>query len=132
MKFYIYIFIIFLVSCKKPNDPMATDHLVSFVTYLNTYGEALDTDLTENNMVVAANYKGFIVYDLERNVQGHIMAIDSVYNDSDMDDFLLNASFESAQLTNIRRGKLYNDNQFRKVVQAGRAGESLLSSLRHK
>tara|TARA_B100000029_G_scaffold498079_1_gene566437 strand:- start:286 stop:1125 length:840 start_codon:yes stop_codon:yes gene_type:complete len=49
-----------------------------------------------------------------------------------MDDFLLNASFESAQLTNIRRGKLYNDNQFRKVVQAVRAVESLLSSLRHK
>ena len=28
-----------------------------------------------------------------------------LYNDSDMDNFLLNASFEAAQLTNIRRGK---------------------------
>ena len=55
-----------------------------------------------------------------------------LYNDSDMDNFLLNASFEAAQLTNIRRGKLYDDNQFRKVVQAVRGVESLLSSLRHK
>ena len=85
MKLYIYIIIIFLVSCKKPNDPIATDHIASFVSYLNTYGEALDTDLTSGNMVVAANYQGFIVYDLERNSQGHIIAIDSIYNDSDMD-----------------------------------------------
>ena len=67
-----------MVSCKKPNDPITTDHIASFVAHLDTYGEALDTDLTSDNMVVAANYQCFIVYDLERNDQGHIIAIDSI------------------------------------------------------
>ncbi len=55
-----------------------------------------------------------------------------LYNDSDMDDFLLNASFEAAQLTNIRRGKNYDADQFRQVVEAIRGVESLLSTLRQK
>ena len=55
-----------------------------------------------------------------------------LYNDSDMDDFLLNASFEATQLTNIRRGKNYDADQFRQVVEAIRGVESLLSTLRQK
>ena len=73
-----------MVSCKKPNDPITTDHIASFVAHLDTIGQALDADLTNDNMVVAANDNGFIVYDLERNSQGHITSIDFVYNNSDM------------------------------------------------
>ena len=53
--------------------------------HINTYGEALDVDVTNNSMVAAANYQGFIVYDIERNDLGHIISIDSIFNDSDMD-----------------------------------------------
>ena len=81
----LYLIIIFLLSaCMEPNKPITENDIVDFVMHVNTYGEALDVDLTDDKMVVAANYQGFIVYDLERNNQNNIVAIDSIFNDSDM------------------------------------------------
>ena len=81
----LYLIIILLLSaCMEPNKPITENDIVDFVMRVNTYGEALDVDLTDNKMIVAANYKGFIVYDLERNGQNDIVAIDSIFNDSDM------------------------------------------------
>ena len=64
MKFYICIIIFLLVSCNQPNDPVTSEDIASFAMYIDTYGEALDVDVTETSMVVAANYQGFIVYDI--------------------------------------------------------------------
>ena len=80
----LYLFILLLSACTEPNKPITDGGVVDLMLYQNTYGEALDVDLTDDKMVVAANYQGFIVYDLERNSQGNIAAIDSVFNDSDM------------------------------------------------
>ena len=86
MRFFIYLIIVCLFSaCIEPNDPISENDIVDLVVYQDTYGEALDVDLTDEKMIVAANYQGFIVYDLERNSEGHIISIDSVYNNSDMD-----------------------------------------------
>ena len=89
MKIYVYILIYFLCSCIKPTDPdndaNATFSQAELNFHIDTYGEAMDVDLTENNMVVAANYQGFIVYDLARDASGKITSVDSVFNDSDMD-----------------------------------------------
>ena len=80
----LYLFILLLSACTEPNDPITESNIVDLIFHQNTYGEALDVDLTDNKMVVAANYQGFIVYDLERNNQQNIIAIDSIFNDSDM------------------------------------------------
>tara|TARA_Y100001936_G_scaffold143276_1_gene139764 strand:+ start:1579 stop:2826 length:1248 start_codon:yes stop_codon:yes gene_type:complete len=89
MKIYVYILIYFLCSCIKPTDPdndgNATFSQAELNFHIDTYGEAMDVDLTENNMVVAANYQGFIVYDLARDASGKITSVDSIFNDSDMD-----------------------------------------------
>ena len=85
MRFFLYLIIICLFSaCIEPNDPISENDIVDLVVYQNTYGEALDIDLTDEVMIVAANYQGFIVYDLDRNSQNNIIAIDSIYNDFDM------------------------------------------------
>ena len=81
----LYLIVILLLSaCMKPNDPISENDIVNLVIYQDTYGHALDADLTDNKMVVAANYQGFIVYNLDRNSQNNIIGIDSIYNDFDM------------------------------------------------
>ena len=85
MRFFLYLIIMCLFSaCIEPNDPISENDIVDLVIYQDTYGEALDVDLTDNAMIVAANYQGFIVYDLVRNSQNNIIGIDSIYNDFDM------------------------------------------------
>ncbi len=85
MRFFLYLIIMCLFSaCIEPNDPISENDIVDLVVYQDTYGEALDVDLTDNAMIVAANYQGFIVYDLVRNSQNNITGIDSIYNDFDM------------------------------------------------
>ena len=85
MRFFLYLIIMCLFSaCIEPNDPISENDIVDLVIYQDTYGEALDVDLTDNAMIVAANYQGFIVYDLVRNSQNNITGIDSIYNDFDM------------------------------------------------
>ena len=85
MKLYIFILSFLLFACidqlERENDSVA-----DLVTHIDTYGEAMGSDLTESSMVVAANYQGFIVYDVNRNDLGNIVSIDSIYNDSNMDD----------------------------------------------
>ena len=88
MRFIFYIIFLFLLSCTKPTDPLTGEEVVDFVMHLNTYGEAMDVDLTDSIMVVAANYQGFIVYDIVRDVQGNIENIDSIFNGSDMDEHM--------------------------------------------
>jgi len=85
MRFFLYLIIMCLFSaCIEPNDPISENDIVDLVVYQDTYGEALDVDLTDAAMIVAANYQGFIVYDLVRNSQNNITGIDSIYNDFDM------------------------------------------------
>ena len=50
----------------------------------DTVGESLDVGITENKLVVAANYNGFTVYDINRNSLNNIVSIDSIFNESDM------------------------------------------------
>ena len=84
MRFILYLLSIFLLSCIKPTDPLTEEDTATLIVHLETYGEALDVDITDGKMVVAANYNGFIVYDVTRDSQGNITALDSIYNDSDM------------------------------------------------
>ncbi len=85
MRFYILIISLFLYACIEQVDSEQND-FVELVTYIDTYGEAMDLDLTDSRMVVAANYQGFIVYDLSRDNLGNISSVDSIYNDSILDD----------------------------------------------
>ena len=85
MKFYILIISLFLYACIEQVESEQND-FVELVTYIDTYGEAMDLDLTDSRMVVAANYQGFIVYDLSRDNLGNISSVDSIYNDSILDD----------------------------------------------
>ena len=85
MKFYILIISLFLYACIEQVESEQND-FVELVTYIDTYGEAMDLDLTDSRMVVAANYQGFIVYDISRDNLGNISSVDSIYNDSILDD----------------------------------------------
>ena len=53
-------------------------------------------------------------------------------NDEQMNDYLLEASMESAKLTNSRRDKPYTEKQFRTILETIRKIESLLSELGRK
>ena len=76
MKIFMFLIIICLFSaCIEPNDPISENDIVDLVVYQDTYGEALDVDLTDEIMIVAANYQGFIVYSLNRNSQNNIINI---------------------------------------------------------
>jgi len=55
-----------------------------------------------------------------------------LYDDSEMDDFLLNASLEAGELINIRRGTPYTPSQFREVLDSIRRVELALAGLTHK
>lgn len=85
MKLYLFILSVLLFSCIEQLE-REDSNVAELVAYINTYGEAMDSDLTENKMVVAANYHGFIVYDVNRDSMGNIASIDSIYNDSTLDD----------------------------------------------
>ena len=85
MKFLTFIFCVFFVaSCIEPNDPILESDIVEFILYEDTLGESLDVGITENKLVVAANYNGFTVYDINRNSLNNIVSIDSIFNESDM------------------------------------------------
>ena len=84
MKLLYLIIILLFSACIEPNDPSSENDIVDLVMHINTYGEALDVDLTNDKMIVAANYQGFIVYDLERNSQNNIIGLDSIFNGTDM------------------------------------------------
>jgi len=85
MKLYIIILSFLLFACIDQLE-RESNHVADLITYINTYGEAMDSDLNENSMIVAANYHGFIVYDINRNDMGDIVSADSIYNDSILDD----------------------------------------------
>ena len=85
MKLYIIILSFLLFACIDQLE-RESNSVADLVTYINTYGEAMDADLNENSMIVAANYHGFIVYDVNRDAMGDIVSVDSVYNDSILDD----------------------------------------------
>tara|TARA_B100000614_G_scaffold262146_1_gene294438 strand:- start:576 stop:1814 length:1239 start_codon:yes stop_codon:yes gene_type:complete len=76
--------LLFTYSCVEQSDPLLQTDIVDLVLYEDTVGESLDVDLTNDKMVVAANYNGFTVYDISRNSLNNIISIDSVFNNSDM------------------------------------------------
>ena len=76
MRLFLYLIVLVLFSaCIEPNDPKSEDDFVDLVIYQDTYGEALDADLTDDKMIIAANYQGFIVYNLDRNDQNNIIDV---------------------------------------------------------
>ena len=75
---------LFLYACIEQVESEQND-FVELVTYIDTYGVVTDLDLTDSRMVVAANYQ-VIVYDLSRDNLGNISSVDSIYNDSILDD----------------------------------------------
>jgi len=83
MRLLICITAITLFSCTKPTNSISNKD-IEFKAYVDTYGEALDVGITEQSLIVAANYQGYIVYDINRNNQGDIIAIDSIFNAIDM------------------------------------------------
>ena len=83
MKLFISIIFLAFFSCTKPTEPLSNENIV-FSSYINTIGQANDVGLTDTKMIVAANYQGYIVYDVNRDNQGNIIAIDSVFNAIDM------------------------------------------------
>ena len=85
MKLYIFILSVLLFSCIEQVNPENND-VVELVYYTDTHGEAMGSDITESSMVVAANYQGFIVYDITRDNIGNITLVDSIYNDFTLDD----------------------------------------------
>ena len=85
MKLYILILSVLLFSCIEQVDSENND-VVELVYYTDTHGEAMGSDITESSMVVAANYQGFIVYDITRDNIGNITLVDSIYNDFTLDD----------------------------------------------
>jgi len=68
----------------QPNKPKAS--VVELVVHVDTYGEALEADLTDNKMVVAANYQGYFIFDIDRNSQDNIIGLDSIANIYNMAD----------------------------------------------
>ena len=85
MKFYIFLFSFLFYACIDQVESEQND-FVQLVQQIDTYGEAMDLDITDNHMVVAANYQGFIVYDITRDNLGNIASIDSIFNDAILDD----------------------------------------------
>lgn len=85
MKFYIFILSFLLFACIDQLERENND-VADLVLFINTYGEAMDADLNENSMIVAANYQGFLVYGLNRDNVGNIISLDSIYSDSILDD----------------------------------------------
>ena len=74
MKFYMLLILLFFYSCIEQVDS-EQNSVAQLVQYINTYGEAMDLDLTNNHLVVAANYQGFIVYDITRDNYGSIVVL---------------------------------------------------------
>ena len=75
MRLFLYLIIICLFSaCIEPNDPISEENIVDLVIYQDTYGEALDIDLTDEKMVVAANYqqKGFELHHAILSISGSL------------------------------------------------------------
>ena len=85
MKFYIFLFSFLFYACIDQVESEQND-FAQLVQQIDTYGEAMDLDITDNHMVVAANYQGFIVYDITRDNLGNIASIDSIFNDAILDD----------------------------------------------
>ncbi len=63
-KKYILIVINILVfSCRMPSDPEGVE-VVRHIGPLNTYGECLDLDVNDSIIVAAANFNGFMIFDI--------------------------------------------------------------------
>ena len=83
MKLFISIIFLVFFSCTKPTEPLSNENII-FSSYVNTIGQANDVGITDTKMIVAANYQGYIVYDVNRDDQGNIITVDSIYNAFEM------------------------------------------------
>ena len=46
-----YLVILLLSACMEPNKPVTDGDIAKLVVHVDTYGEALDVDLTDSRMV---------------------------------------------------------------------------------
>ena len=70
IKFILFAGCLFLIStCRMPSDPIGEIKIIKRLETINTGGDCLDIDVDivngDNVLIAAANYNGFIVYDIQ-------------------------------------------------------------------
>ena len=65
----LFVFIFLISTCRMPSDPIGEIKIIKRLETINTGGDCLDIDVDidngDNVLVAAANYNGFIVYDIQ-------------------------------------------------------------------
>ena len=67
MKFNLILFAGFLLlatTCRMPSDPIGDIKIIKRLETINTGGYCPDLDINDSILVAAANFNGFIVYQL--------------------------------------------------------------------
>tara|TARA_B100001123_G_C15327948_1_gene1030203 strand:+ start:1774 stop:3207 length:1434 start_codon:yes stop_codon:yes gene_type:complete len=73
-------------ACFDLDEDGLCDHVGNLVQFFEMLeGDVLDADLTQDHLVLAADLKGYLVFDINRDMYGNIESVDSIFNDSDMD-----------------------------------------------
>ena len=67
---YLMSIIIILTSCRAPSDPEGKLNIVQRLETIDTGGECVDLDVSDSLLVVAANYNGFIIYNIYDSSNG--------------------------------------------------------------
>ena len=62
-KYIIIVISVLVFSCRMPSNPEGIE-IVKHIGPLNTYGECLDLDVNDSIIVAAANFNGFMIYDI--------------------------------------------------------------------
>ena len=66
-KFFILVGILICInSCRMPEDPLGEIKIIKRLDTIDTGGNCLDLDVNmmDSILVAAANYNGFIIYDI--------------------------------------------------------------------
>ena len=65
----LFVFIFLISTCRMPSDPIGEIKIIKRLETINTGGDCLDIDVDivngDNVLIAAANYNGFIVYDIQ-------------------------------------------------------------------
>ena len=67
-KFILFAGFLFLIcTCRMPSDPIGEINILKRLNTINTGGDCLDLDidLDDSVIVAAANYNGFMIYDVK-------------------------------------------------------------------
>jgi len=65
MKIFLLIVVVICInSCRMPADPLGEIKIIKRLDTIDTGGNCLDIDVSDSILVVAANYNGFIIFNL--------------------------------------------------------------------